>query len=360
MKRYVILLLIIVFYSCCQKEQPINTYTITIDYNQVKKELLSKYFTLYKICPLETTDQNIIGEIKKIEIYNGNIYILDVINNCVFQHDTTGKYIRQLNKIGRGPEEYMRLTDMKVNKQGIFLVDYTQQSIMQYDHDFNFIKKIRMNNCFPFEIQFAEDNLFVYSERTNANNDYCFYEIDSIGNTIYSFVKREKLTGERYNYQNSNVFCVNSDSLFSPRFSNYIYSRTTKDFAYKLDFRDKTFPEEKLAIENFDIGSSQFPFITRENIYQHDNHLFISYNYKKRYFVDFDMNKKQIVFNGELVNDLLPEFRFFPRFQVGEYWIDGVESYILTEYFPKIQTSFDSIQQLKETDNPVLFIYKIK
>lgn len=180
MKKYISLFFLAILsfmHWGCQRQLPTNCQVISIDNKNTNQKLLSDYFELYKVCPLETTDQNIIGQIKRIEIYNGDIYILDEINNCVFQHDSTGRYIRTLNRIGRGPEEYMRLTDMKVNVQGLFLVDYTQQAMLQYDHDLKFIRKIHFD-CFPFEFKFFKDKLFIYSERNNTNNDYCFYETD--------------------------------------------------------------------------------------------------------------------------------------------------------------------------------------
>lgn len=349
----------ILFYNC-KSQDDINVQPISINYKNSKQVRLSEYFDLFKVCPLETTPNNLIGYIKKIEIYNTDFYILDEANNCVFHHDSAGRFINQLNKIGRGPEEYIRITDLKVNDDGIFILDYSQQAIIHYDHNLQFVGKTHLN-FFASEFLLQQGNLFVYSERANNKKDYCFYQTDSRGEIINSFVKRRKLKHERYNFQFSNVFCFNSDSLFSPRYSNYIYSQNHPDFAYKLDFKDKTFPEDKLNIEEYDLYSTQFPFIVREHLYQYNNHLFISYFYDgKRHFAHYDICHNQSLFNGEFINDLIPKFRFFPQWQKNVYWIDCIDSYTFLDYFGDVAKEILPTKQLQDSDNPILIIYKIK
>lgn len=360
MTRYFLPYIVITLFYSCRSQDDINALPISVDYKDSKQIQLSEYFTLVKVCPLETTPENLMGHIKKIEIYNTDFYILDEANNCVFHHDSSGRFINQLNKIGRGPQEYMRITDLKVNDNGIFILDYSQQSIIQYDHNLQFIRKTHLD-FFASEFLLQQENIFFYSERANNKQDYCFYSTDYQGNTVSSYVQRRGLKHECYNFQSSNVFCFNSDSLFSPRNSNYIYSQNHPDCTYKLDFKDKTFPEEKLNIEEYDLYSPQFPFIVREHLYQYNNHLFISYFYnKKRRFAHYDMDSKQSLFNGEFINDLIPQFRFFPQWQKNAYWIDCIDSYTLLNDFTDIAQSILPTQQLQDTDNPILIIYKIK
>lgn len=83
MKKYISLFFLAILsfmHWGCQRQLPTNCQVISIDNKNTSQKLLSDYFELYKVCPLETTDQNIIGQIKRIEIYNGDIYILDEIN----------------------------------------------------------------------------------------------------------------------------------------------------------------------------------------------------------------------------------------------------------------------------------------
>lgn len=333
--------------------------TISIDCNRKQKKALSDYFDNVKICPLETNSECLLGYVTKVEIYNSDYYLLDFTNNCVFQFGADGKFKRKLEKIGRGPDEYIKITDLKIQEDGIYLLDYPQQAILHFKHDMSFVKKIHFD-LFPSEFLLDVDTLFIYCERNNSKEDYCFYQISKDGIVEKSHIKRKKLSKIKYNFQNSSVFCVGRDTLFSSRYSNYIYSKNKQSIIYKLDFKEKTFPEEKLNIEDYNIYEKKFPYVVRENIYQNDNQLIISYfDDGKRYFALYDFDKKNVVFNGSFENDLITDFRFFPQWQKGKYWIDYIDSYSLINNFPMLKEKFIQLKNLQETDNPVLIIYEI-
>ena len=153
----------------------IKSIIVDIDY---RKPIPSKtFFESARIIPLKSIDSAMVSLADKIVIYKEHIHIYDRKQNALFVFEKNGDFLFKIDQQGRGPEEYMRLTDMKVNVQGLFLVDYTQQAMLQYDHDLKFIRKIHFD-CFPFEFKFFKDKLFIYSERNNSNNDYCFYETD--------------------------------------------------------------------------------------------------------------------------------------------------------------------------------------
>lgn len=358
---YLFLSLIALLLSCREARENAPD-TISINYKATEHINLSKYFELFRICPLETTSENLMGYITKIEMYNQDFYILDFTNNRIFHHDSSGRFINQLNKIGRGPEEYIRIMDMQVNDDGVFVLDVSRQAVLQYNHDLQFVQRIPISlNFSPTEFLVQKGNMFFYSERNNTEQDYYFYRTNLRGEMQDSLVKRRPLKNKRNALLSPNVFCFNSDSLFSPRFSNYIYSQNNHKKAYELDFKDKTFPENILDIENYNPSDTLSPYIVRDNIHQQDADLFISYFYdRKRYFFHYNTHSKSSLFNGDFVNDLLPRFRFFPRWQKNSYWIDCIDSYTLINSFPDIQKETKQLQPLQETDNPILFIYKMK
>ena len=359
---YIFLSLIALLLSC-QEVRDNAPDTISINYKAREHVNLSKYFELFRICPLETTSENLMGYITKIEMHNQDFYILDFTNNRIFHHDSSGRFINQLNKIGRGPEEYIRLMDMQVNDDGVFVLDVSRQAVLQYNHDLQFVQRIPISlNFSPTEFLVQKESMFFYSERNNTEQDYCFYRTNFQGEPLDSLVKRTPIKNkQQHTIRASNVFCFNSDSLFSPRFSNHIYSQNNHKIVYELDFKGKTFPEDKLDIENYNPFDTLSPYIVRDNIHQQDANLFISYFYNgRRYFFHYNTHSKSSLFNGDFVNDLIPRFRFFPRWQKNSYWIDCIDSYALINGFPDLPKTIKQLQPLQETDNPVLFIYKIK
>ena len=344
----------------CRDVSSDGVESVSIDCSSKQSCKLSDYFNLVGVCPLETLSDNLMGYITKFEIYNSDYYLLDFANNCVFQYGADGTFKRKISKIGRGPDEYLRIIDFKVNEDGIYLLDYSQHSILHYDHDIKLQEKICLDMA-PSEFQFAGESLMVYSERNYSKDDYYFYRVLMDGTIIEPYIKRKLLSQEKYNIQGSNVFCFGEDSLFMPRYSNYIYSLGRGKVVYKLDFKDKTFPEEQLHIEDYDIYGDEFPYIVRENIYQNGNHLLVSYfDGRIRHFALYDTDKKDVEFNGLFKNDLIPGFRFFPQWQKGKYLIDCIDSYSFIEGFPELKDTMTQLKNIKDTDNPILVIYEMK
>ena len=78
--------------------------------------------TIIQIVPLETTDDALIVEINKIEIRNNLIYILDNSVKSVFVYDFNGKYLNKINALGQGPGEYAFLSDMTVSDSAVIII----------------------------------------------------------------------------------------------------------------------------------------------------------------------------------------------------------------------------------------------
>ena len=79
----------------------------------------------------------------------------------------------------------------------------------------------------------------------------------------------------------------------------------------------------------------------------------------KRNFYLYDMNSRKSQ-NGYITNDLITDFRFFPQIVKDNKIIDWIDAASLIEYFPHVVQENPILHDLKETDNPILFIYNSK
>ena len=86
----------------------------------------------------------------------------------------------------------------------------------------------------------------------------------------------------------------------------------------------------------------------------------IDYIYQdERHFCLHDMNTGESR-NGYITNDLIHDFRFFPQFVKSDKIIDWIDAASLIEYFPHVVQTIPVLNNLKETDNPILFTYNPK
>ena len=93
--------------SCKQGEKGVQTFE-TIDFfaSYQDKLPLSTFVDTIELIPLETTDENLIGEITRL-VYKDDKYYLrsttGMRDGKLFVFDRTGKFIQQVGYIGEGP-----------------------------------------------------------------------------------------------------------------------------------------------------------------------------------------------------------------------------------------------------------------
>ena len=114
--------------------------------------------------PLETTPGSIMGRIIDIKIRNNIIYAATV-DNKIFCFDKSGRYLFNLNKPGKGPEEYLYCSEFDVNESNSILAVKGTKEIILYNQvpdGFTFLRRIRLNET-PDRINFfgQNDNTFI-------------------------------------------------------------------------------------------------------------------------------------------------------------------------------------------------------
>ncbi len=154
---------------------------------------LSDYATDILYIPLETNEQSILGNIRDIAYDSKKIYVLDN-KNVIKIFDNTGKYLTTIDRIGRGPQEYNRISSFKPapNNKGVYILD-SSGDLFFYDNDGVFIEK----RTFPTEegrrfssFLLMDSNVVVASHSMNmsdlsaGNIDYNIFVLNSSLNII--------------------------------------------------------------------------------------------------------------------------------------------------------------------------------
>ena len=101
--------------SCSFDTSKISTTPI-FEENIVNEELskLSELFHQYRLIKLETNDSCLLGGRRgcKVKKFNSSFYIQS--QDAIYHFDNEGKYVKCLDKKGRGPEEYTSIFDFDV------------------------------------------------------------------------------------------------------------------------------------------------------------------------------------------------------------------------------------------------------
>ena len=150
--KHMFLLLIGVFVllgcSSNKKQGPISKSGIPVinlseDVSTVPSLLLSEVAEKLEIVLLEMTDQSMLGEIRRIQVTDHNIWIDHGREFYIYRFSRSGKFLNKIGSIGQGPGEYTTYSTFLVDedKKEVYIIANTN-GVLAYDFEGNFKRKI--------------------------------------------------------------------------------------------------------------------------------------------------------------------------------------------------------------------------
>lgn len=243
-----LLLVSIYFYSCKNNnhlsDDQSNNKPEMIDLEQTFNEKipakkLSDIASSIQYVKLETNDRCMFAH-PFIEYVSENAFYIGDTHRHLYKFDKNGNYIREIGKIGKGPGEYLHITDVIVNPENnqIYILDNTQRKIIQYELNGEFQKELKlplstgsfslMNDCFVlwnppwgfvdmnycYFLTFIDLNgkIVKHINRTNNNNDF---RGGLVTTTDFYMVDKNIYIKDTYC---DTVFQINSDYNVTPHF----------------------------------------------------------------------------------------------------------------------------------------------
>lgn len=193
----------------------------------------TKYLKSSKIVKLETIDENLIGGLTQIELYDNKFYILDkylyASNLLIF--DLDGNYLNKIGTRGGGPMEYLNISSFFIDeKEGVInVVDGLTFTIIQYDKNGVFLNKIKHNNPhlnFISKAKVMDNNIFCYSG-TNWEGNNMYFIVDK---KDFSITKKLRKYPGKYTNHFIIKFCthpftyIDGEFHFGAIFTDTIFS----------------------------------------------------------------------------------------------------------------------------------------
>lgn len=350
----------IIIFTSCSKQRDVRSNDIFVSFKSDTEIKASSFIDDFKIIQLSTNDDNLIFQISKIQYLNKKIYIHDLPGNCIYIFNDDGTFSNKLDRQGAGPGEYMQIFDFYIDEDNLLILDYTQQAILRYDEDLEFINKIYFKSHGSKLI--AHNNSFlIYNEPSGKDPDYQFTLLSEKGDRLKEFLPRNS-TNHKYIWAQANVFALNNDEkYFSPRYSDTIYSISTDSSItpeFIVDFEKHKFPADE-NINSYDISDAEFPYLIKSNFYIANKYLVFDYFWRNERYFCIHNKENNITNTGIVDNDLITDFRFFPRWGNDNYLIEELGSQILMEHFGSLP-QFSEFTNVSEDDNPFIIIYNLK
>ena len=387
MKQFFFSTFLLVCLSCDgYKQTSINDNRITVDLDNPQKSSLFDYFKHIELIPLETSDDVLIGNLAKINYHQGRYYAFDRKQFVVYIFDNEGEFISEINKLGRGPGEYINLDDMIINPftSNLDLLS-PFGSIYSYSLSGTHMKTVRVigddaNAELPTIHSFfaLNENMYVfYSSMTLLKITY--FDVEEMKITHQAYDETNNRLHESYNYRflsfwgNYVFYEYDGKCFFYRNIDNEVFmlgpdsliKAYTWDFGkYNYDAKTMFFPEEIWNdYDRMNEEGKRFPYLMD---FQGQNDRYVmakirTKNYEDAYLI-FDKTTQKCNF----LRSFTESVRFWPRVITNDYVLsycnhNELEKFINKEILDEInRQKFDALLNEEEEMNPIIIKYYFK
>lgn len=274
MNKAINCMFIILAFVMCISCGSYNTATMYADADTISIDgatrcdslIFSDFFKAPKVVLLETKPECVVQNIRSLEIYKEDIYILDDRANKLYIFDGNGKFKRTISSPGRGHGEYMKLADFSIDrtKEIIYLLDEATDEILKFSlNDYKFLSSIKavQNGYLTYCMQEIGGKIYLNRSSVSEKEKYELREIDERnGKQVGKFLKSDDYN-HGWNFplslEHSNFYSKNSQSpKYIGLFSNLIMNVTADGVsaAYIVDSRKFVNKEEVLKMQKIAEG----------------------------------------------------------------------------------------------------------
>ena len=367
MRKYLFICFVLMLFvsGCTKKEADIRR--VVVDVKEIQKNVpFSQLFDSLAYIPLETTKESLFKQIDKLCMdKEGNFYILDQEGvNAIYKFDKQGRFKGQIGYRGKGPREYLEITDFCLYRDTIVeIYDADREKRMQYTTSGKFIRE--ENNWDMGGASFIHwgDTVAFYG----SCGGYCPNLKVYVDGKKHSFFKQDyPEMMDKWEY-----FHTDGSSLYySDNYNDtlYYFKDGKMDPYFYVDFGEQKLPKEsrdtRKAMESglcFEIDNVKFI----------SNCVYFNFKYASRVIHTFWDRKRNIVNLVRSFDNDIDGVPFFIQGRVPscpDKMVTYLEAHIIMSIYKdyqkrgeKISEAYESLaKQLTEDSNPVIFFAYIK
>lgn len=332
-----------------------------------------------KFIKLETRDDCILGDIKKIQTEGANIFIED-FKERVFRFDTEGRFLNKIGTKGGSGSEYISLFDFFLDKkqQAVCIMDLSKGKLLRYDYDGKFVSSQDVDTelmTSAVGIAYVNENELITINCNGPGEEYQ-YSLINLPNAVSKQILPYVIIGEDRSVLEEGRIAQNSSHTYILSFmSDTIYSYSngciTGDFL--LRHKEPQFNKNSIQGKTFQTCYDAEPFFIKQSIsvgikslYTTDSCLFFTYTTKDNYYrIYFNSEKNKgyiydvrknpddvgsIVWNNVVANN---EHCFIGVIPVAEY----ISNEYLKNKYPDLS---ELLLQSTPSDNPIVTYITIR
>jgi len=367
MRHFFILTVVICITGCHSHISP-KIETIHITKNIVEAISIDDIFSEYEFVSLEATDSSLLGFLSKIVLKNNIFFVSD--GRRIIQFSIHGDYLRTLDMRGRGPQEYLGITDFVISEEAIIIWDQNDKTVLRYSLDNKFIDKQKLEDFIATIHMIGKDKL-LFSSAYPRGADYKFMirDVETM-ELLANFcpIDESQITYRHFMGQ-QNYYEYKNTLLFHEPMNNYIYKIENFECMpiYYMDIYGQNPPDEFWSKEYQDIRE------VREKAQQNRYCFGVSVYAEsdKQIFFCFDVeNKSRRCIYAKETGESVQFDKFSLHPSIPPVGIMGIYAYSDDYFLLELESDvfYDDngdpyvaeLSHLKHSGNPVICIAKLK
>jgi hypothetical protein len=315
---------------------------------------------------LETTADNLISSIDKIQLSDSLIWVLGNKRDLIYTFDCSGNYIRTLQKRGNGPEEYLDVTDFQVFRDHVYVLARTNKKIFIYTLSGRYAGHYPLDDWYDY-FYITDHTILLYSNFSN-NKGYNLIEFNPIsgryGKKSFPFPRNQ-------NFRSTpSPFMIDEENIFFAQPYDYtIYSLNANTLdanaLVTLNFETKDKLPKEPYMEDFFTLYQEYRFksvVKRISAtHQRGNLLYVLYllDYTPHITkIDRASGKNESL---KLEYDAHHPYFFSQPFTIyHQYVVSAIHAPEVLFFDKEFKSDKNSDGRLHEEDNPVLFFNKLR
>jgi len=377
--------------SCHNLQKNAEDQLIAFDLKELPKMATLKLSDLGVIdieyIPLETKEDCMIQMINNVLV--GNDYYLIQYFSKIFKFQFDGSFVTKIGTEGRGPNEFTVVHDLDIDPktQHIYLADGWQQRFYVFSKGGEILRTFKSPLYASVNLRLTEDGILCYNMNQFANVENSYHLIDTVGKLIKSFPNKYSWNKDQgaatYVYVHENIFYRFNNKLYKKEvYCDTVYMYENMDFKPHLIIdhgKRKISPKARTEASVEEIRDN---FITPINLFEFGDYIYYEFiinlggHHEGMTFLGSKKNDFKILFDPEkdIINDIDGGPVIWPKAIKDDYtiisWIDAVKlkDLVTSETFKSTNPKYPEkkkeleklVKNLKETDNPVLILARIK
>lgn len=381
-----LIILALLFCSCGSKDNPtIKTIDLLSPGGQQITNL-SDIADDIQYIPLETNPDALMRFVGSLKSFNDKFYINTVLELLVF--DNTGKFLYKLDQRGRGPNEYVYLSDYDIKPEENLAIVLTKGKLYFYnetDTGFKLGRQLDLK-IQPSYVDFfpGQNNLLLTFSASTGGNRYQCVGITPEGDTLFTrpnYYKFTRTSKVMMGFSSDNIINKYDEKMRIKGFLNDTVFTINNDFKFDpfmvLNSGGKSITTDFLAnVPAPDMNSGTIPtaaFLAISEILEVEKFLMCRFYYQKSStWILYDKNSDQTLqFDGKelLKDDISGGINIEPKFACNGIiysWTDALKfkTHMSGDDFRKAEVKNPGrkaelgklAESVKEDDNHLLIV----